>query len=122
VAAAPLALIDADNRRNIEDVLAGYASDAVWLPPDGAALRGRENFRPRYESLFRDNHLALSAEVAEARADESIGYAWGSIRGTRIPLDGTPPAPVDDTFFAVVRCEAGRWRVSHLMWAHKPAA
>jgi ketosteroid isomerase-like protein len=85
VAAAPLLLIDNKNRRDIEAVLAGYTEDAVWLSPDQPVVRGRSNFRPRYEALFRGNRLAYSAEISEAHADGSLGYAWGKIRGTSTP-------------------------------------
>jgi ketosteroid isomerase-like protein len=118
VAAAPLALIAADNRRDLEAVLAGYAADAVWLPPGLEPLRGPAAFQPRYESLFRDNELRLQAEVSEAKADGAIGYAWGRIRGERVPVDGSAPELIDDVFLAITRCEAGTWRVSHLMWSH----
>lgn len=118
VAAAPQLLIDNNNRRDVEGVLAGYTEDAVWLSPDQPVVRGRQNFRPRYESLFRDNKLDYTAEITEARADGSLGYAWGKIRGTSTPLDGSPPRSVEDTFLAITRCESGRWLVSHLIWSH----
>jgi ketosteroid isomerase-like protein len=120
VAAAPLLLIDNNNRRDVEGVLAGYTDDAIWLSPDQPVVRGRQNFRPRYESLFRDNKLAYTAEITEANADGSLGYAWGKIRGTSTPLDGSPARSVEDTFMAVTRCESGKWRVSHLIWSHAP--
>jgi uncharacterized protein (TIGR02246 family) len=120
IAAAPLLLIDNNNRRDVEGVLAGYTDDAVWLSPDQPAVRGRANFRPRYESLFHDNRLAYSAEITEARSDGSLGYAWGKIRGTSTPIDGSAARSVDDTFLAITRCESGRWLVSRLIWSHAP--
>jgi uncharacterized protein (TIGR02246 family) len=118
VAAAPQLLIDNNNRRDVEGVLAGYTEDAVWLSPDQPVMRGRKNFRSRYESLFRDNKLDYTAEITEAHADGPLGYAWGKIRGTSTPLDGSPARSVEDTFLAITRCESGRWLVSHLIWSH----
>jgi uncharacterized protein (TIGR02246 family) len=118
VAAAPRLLIDNNNRRDVEGVLAGYTEDATWLSPDQPVVTGRKNFRTRYESLFRDNKLEYTAEITQARADGSLGYAWGKIRGTRTPLDGSPARSVEDTFLAITRCESGRWLVSHLIWNH----
>lgn len=118
VAAAPRLLIDNNNRGDVKGVLAGYTEDASWLSPDQPVVRGRANFRPRYESLFRDNKLDYTAEITEARADGSLGYAWGKIRGTSTPLDGGPARPVEDTFLAITRCESGHWLVSHLIWSH----
>ncbi|HEY7642855.1 MAG TPA: nuclear transport factor 2 family protein [Steroidobacteraceae bacterium] len=118
IAAAPLRLIDNNNRRDVEGVLAGYTDDAVWLSPDQPPVHGRSNFRPRYESLFHDNKLEYSAEIGEAHSDGTLGYAWGTIHGTSTPLDGSPARSVDDTFLAITRCESGRWLVSHLIWSH----
>jgi len=118
VAAAPRLLIDNNNRRDVDGVLAGYTEDAIWLSPDQPVVRGRANFRPRYTSLFRDNKLDYTAKITEARADGSLGYAWGKIRGTSTPLDGSPARSVEDTFLAITRCELDRWLVSHLIWSH----
>jgi ketosteroid isomerase-like protein len=101
-------------------VLAGYTDDAVWLSPDQAPLRGRSNFRPRYESLFHDNQLAFAVDITEARSDGALGYAWGKIRGTITPLAGGSARSVDDTFLAITRCESGHWRVARLVWSHAP--
>jgi ketosteroid isomerase-like protein len=118
VAAAPRALVENDNRRDLEGVLAGYTDDAVWLSPDQGVVR-RSAFRARYESVFRDNRLAYAAEITEAGASGFLGFVRGRIGGTITPLDGTPPRSINDTFLALTRCEAGRWRVSHLMWSHR---
>jgi len=120
VASAPRLLIDADNRRDLDGVLAGYTRDAVWLPPEGPALRGRENLQSRYRQLFSRNDPRLSADIAEAHASDGWGYAWGTIRGTVSPRDGGAPAQVADHFLAITRCEEQRWKVSHLIWNHGP--
>jgi hypothetical protein len=90
----------------------------VWLSPDQGVVR-RSAFRARYESVFRDNRLAYAAEITEAGASGFLGFVRGRIGGTITPLDGTPPRSINDTFLALTRCEAGRWRVSHLMWSHR---
>jgi uncharacterized protein (TIGR02246 family) len=118
VAGAPLALIAANNRRDVEAVLDGYTEDAVWLPPGEIPVRGRLRFRERYASLFGAHVLRLAAEIDESRAEGPIGFARGRILGVRIPLDGSPPQRVDDVFLAITRCEDARWRVSHLAWSH----
>src|SRR5262249_52386258 len=118
VTTAPLALIDSNNRRDLEGVLAGYTDDAVWLSPDQGLVE-RSAFRERYSSLFRDNRLAYTAEITAAHSDGTLGYVRGRIGGTITPIDGTPAHSVNDVFLAVTRCEAGRWRVSHLTWSHR---
>ena len=113
-----LTTLEANNRRDLEGVLAGYPDDAVWLSPD-QGLVDRSAFRQRYASLFRDRRPAYTAEIVEAHSDGELGYVRGRIGGTLTPLDGSPARPVNDTFLALTRCESGRWRVSHLTWSHR---
>jgi hypothetical protein len=58
-----------------------------------------------------------TSEIAEARAEGGLGFVRGATRGTLTSLASGAPVEVDDKFLALVRCESGAWRVSHLMWS-----
>jgi uncharacterized protein (TIGR02246 family) len=120
VGAAATALIDHDNRRDLEGVLAGYTDDVIWLTPQGDVIQGKDALRPRYESMFQ-NEVALAIEILEARGAGEIGYARGVTGGTLTPPNGEPAQRVNGKFLAITRCESGRWRVSHLMWSDAAA-
>ena len=117
VAAAPQHLIARDNARDLLSVLTGYTDDVVWLPPSGDVLQGKQAIRARYEQMFSQFAIAMSAEVMEAKADGAVGFARGSTNGVLTPVGGGTPVAVKDKFLALVRCENGIWRVSHLMWS-----
>jgi ketosteroid isomerase-like protein len=101
----------------VAGVLAGYTADVIWLPPGGETLHGKAAIRARYESLFSRFSVSLSSEVVEARAEGGLGFVRGLTNGALTPIDGGAPTVVDDKFVALVRCEEGVWRVSHLMWS-----
>ena len=115
-------LVASDNARDLAGVLAGYTDDVIWLPPTGDILNGKAAIRPRYEKLFSSFNINMSSEVVEARAEGGLGFARGFTKGTLTPLGGGTPTLVDDKFVALVRCEAGVWRVSHLMWSPRSKA
>jgi len=122
VAAAADYLIGRDNARDLDGVIAGYTADVVWLPPAGEPLVGKDSIRSRYESLFSSYQPDLHARPFESFSEHQIGFVRGSTTGTLTPLAGGPAVQVDDKFIAIVRCEAGVWHVSHLMWSPRPAA
>ena len=117
VSAAADYLIGRDNARDLVGVLAGYTDDIVWLPPSGEPVTGKDSIRGRYEGLFSRFKLDLHSTTLEAFAGRQIGFVRGSTNGTLTPLVGGPAIPVNDKFMAIMRCEAGVWRVSHLMWS-----
>src|SRR5262245_14838844 len=65
VRAVATGIVDADNRRDIERVLAYYAADAVLMPPGEAPVAGRDAIRPRYEALFAGFDPAIEPEIGE---------------------------------------------------------
>ena len=115
--AAVKRLVDNDNTANLEGLLAGYSDDAVLLPPQGSIITGKAVLRRHYERIFTTSRLSLSAIVAEAKADGNLGFVRGETKGTVIPVAGGASTTVSDKFLALVRCEAGEWRVTHLMWS-----
>lgn len=112
-------LLEADNARNVEAVLAGYTDDVVWLPPTGDVIEGKEAIRARYETMFAAFAVDMTSEVFEARTAGSgeIGYLRGTTHGTLSAVNGGAITRVRDKFVAMVRCESGTWLVSHLMWS-----
>ena len=110
-------LIDNDNTANLEGLLAGYSEDAVLLPPQGSSISGKSALRPHYERIFTTSRLSLSASVVEAKAEVNLGFVRGETIGSVSSRAGGKATAVDDKFLAVVRCEDGEWRVTHLMWS-----
>ena len=110
------AILAADNAGDIERVMACYADDPLWLPPDGGVVAGREAIRARYAAAFARQRFELSGRVAEARAAGGIGWVRGETLGRLVPRDGAAPATVHDQYVALLVRDDGRWRIARLMW------
>jgi len=116
LSAAVQRLIDSDNAQNLEGLLAGYTDDAILLPPKGENVVGKSAIKSHYERLFSGSTIDLSIKVLEARADGNLGFVRGLTKGAVTSQPGATRKVVNDKFLGLVRCEAGQWRVSHLMW------
>jgi len=120
VAAVATRIIEADNARAIERVLAFYAPDAVLLPPGQPPVVGVAAIRPRYETMFATFTPELSARVDEACASGALAYVRGHNRGRLVPRSGGRDQVVDDPYLMLLaRGEDGGWRITHLMWHRK---
>jgi len=111
----PAALVAADNRRDLEGVLALYSEDAVWFPPAGEPIVGRAAIRERYLTLFTARP-ALRAAVRGSSRDAASGTVWGKTSGSIEPLAAGSARQVDDDFALTARCAAGKWKVTLLAW------
>jgi uncharacterized protein (TIGR02246 family) len=110
-------IVSADNRRDIEAVLALYAPDAVLMPPGEPPVVGRERIRPRYEALFADFAPEIVPYIDEVCASAGVGFVRGRNGGRLVPRGSAPPRTLDDGYLMLLRREdTGAWRISHLIW------
>jgi uncharacterized protein (TIGR02246 family) len=116
-------IVAADNRRDIERVLAFYAADAILMPPREAPVAGRDSIRPRYETLFAQFTPEIDLELHEACAASRLGFVRGRNGGRLVPRGSGDPHPLDDVFVMLLRLESdGAWRISHLIWHRQGGA
>ncbi|HEY7696849.1 MAG TPA: SgcJ/EcaC family oxidoreductase [Vicinamibacteria bacterium] len=110
-------LMAADNRGDVDAILACYAKDAVFQTPDGASVEGASNIRPRYESLFAASRLEVRMDVESIEVKGDLAFSRGVTRGRTVPKDGSPARPVHDRYLMVLRREpTGAWKIAVLMW------
>ncbi|HJQ97446.1 MAG TPA: nuclear transport factor 2 family protein [Candidatus Polarisedimenticolaceae bacterium] len=109
-------IIAADNHGDLERVLSSYTKDAVLMPPGEGAIVGLDAIRPRYEKLFAGATLQIELRVDEAHAEGAVGYVRGRNGGRVTPKAGGQPLVLDDAFLMLLRCDAGTWRISHIIW------
>jgi uncharacterized protein (TIGR02246 family) len=110
-------LMTADNRSDVEAVLACYATDAVLQPPGGDSVEGIQNIRPRYEALFASSRLEVAMEADSIEVKGDLAFSRGVTRGRTVPRDGSPPRPIHDRYLMVLRRDpTGDWKIAVLMW------
>ncbi len=111
-------VIAADNRGDLDGVLACYADDAVLIPPRGSRVAGREAIRTRYEDGFARYRFELRCETSELRVDGAHAWARGETRGVLLSRAGEGDVRVQDAFLAVLQQEPdGRWCIARLAWS-----
>ena len=117
IRAVATGIVAADNRRDIERVIAYYSVGAVLMPPGEAPVVGRDRIRPRYEALFAGFTPAIELQVDEACAGTGLGFVRGRNGGRLIPRASGEIRVLDDAFIMLLRHESdGVWRISHLIW------
>lgn len=110
-------IIEADNARALDRVLALYAPDATLLPPGESPVAGKEAIRPRYESLFAAFTPEIVSRVDEVCVSGFLAYVRGHNRGRLVARGGGPDRVLDDPYLMVLRRQGdGSWRISRLMW------
>jgi uncharacterized protein (TIGR02246 family) len=111
-------IIDADNRRDLERVMAFYAPDAVLLPPNSEPVIGAAAIRPRYAQLFEDLQPRIESRIDEVCVGTSIAFVRGVNHGRMEPRTGAAPGrELSDAYLMVLtRGAGGAWRISRLMW------
>ena len=112
-------IVAADNAADIERVLGYYAPEAVLQPPEEPEIKLPE-IRPRYERLFATFRPKIELSITSVNVQGEIAILQGHNGGKLEAKDGGPAKKLDDDFVMVMRCDSGRWRISHLMWQPAP--
>jgi len=115
-------IVAADNRRDLQQVIDYYASDAVLLPPGEAPVAGRDKIRPRYEALFAAFTPAIELQIHEACAGADLGFVRGHNGGRLVSRASGESRSLDDAFIMMLRLDGGSWRISHLIWHRQSQA
>lgn len=110
-------LIAADNQRALERVVAFYARDAIWLPPEQPPVVGIDGIRARYESLFSAITPEIVAAVDETCVAGDLAFIRGHNGGRAVFRDSNEVRIIDDAYVMLLRREGdGAWRITHLIW------
>lgn len=109
-------IIAADNERDIDRVMSYYAEDAWLMPPNAAPVQGHSAIRPRYETLFSGFSPAIEGRIDEACVSGSTAFVRGHNGGSMKSRASTPDRALDDSYLMLLKLDAGRWRISHLIW------
>jgi len=113
-------LIAADNLLDLDGAMECYTADAVLLPPQGDAVRGKTAIRERYTSQFEAWRPELRAVHEKTVVAEGEAVDRGRTLGKLVSTSGGPDKRVDDAYEAKLRLERGVWRIGELRW--KPSA
>lgn len=105
------------NAGEIEQILALYGTDPVFMPQHAPALVGRDAVRAGYRQVFDALKLSIGFEIHETQEDGDWAWARTSSAGrTRILATGAEVHEGNNELF-VFRREGGAWRIHRYLFA-----
>lgn len=111
--------VSAFNEKSIDRVLATYAENSVFMPPNAPLLRGKDPLRAFYTSLFEQGGQ-LTMEIDEVNGHGPLAYESGSYA---IQYGGATPTRDRGKYLRVLRNQNG-WHTEKMIWSSdlpKPA-
>jgi ketosteroid isomerase-like protein len=104
------------NTGDVQQMVGMYADQAVFMPPNTGALRGRDSLRGFYETLLADGATDLTMESREIGGHGPVGYESGTYVLYRRPDEG-PHTRDRGKYLFVLRRYAGGWLYEHAAWS-----
>ena len=110
-------IIAANNHADLRAVESLYAEDAVWLPPTGPVVEGRQTIVERYRNSFATVRLHYTFVEIEHHTDGDWAFSRGTTEGTVTPIAGGEPRKINDKYLMILRRASGKWKIARLMWS-----
>jgi len=106
------ALSTAFNEKKLDELVALYADNSVFMPPNAPLLRGREPLKSFYSEMIGKGATELKLEPDEVAGHGPIAYEWGTYS-----LSFTNGRRDRGKYLLVLRNMAGTWRTEKTMWS-----
>ena len=105
-------LSTAFNEKKLDELVALYADNSVFMPPNAPLLRGREPLKSFYSEMIGKGATELKLEPDEVAGHGPIAYEWGTYS-----LSFTNGRRDRGKYLLVLRNMAGTWRTEKTMWS-----
>lgn len=105
------------NAKNLDETMALYAPDAVFLPPVGKAWHGTAEIRKRCAGVLAvyEPHIELTSRHSEKSG--SLAFDSGTYEETLNPVKGGRSVHAKGSYlFLFKRGRDGRWRILEQSW------
>ena len=109
------AFVKAFNEKNVNDVLALYAENSTFMPPNQPIIRGKDALKTFYDDLLKSGAGNLKLNVTEVSGYGPLAYQSGTYE-----MDVKSGAGVASRdrgkYLFVLRRIADTWRYEYTMW------
>ena len=109
------AFVKAFNEKNVTEVLALYAENSTFMPPNQPIIRGKDALKSFYDDLLKSGAGNLKLNVTEVSGFGPLAYQSGTYEMDVKPASGTAARDRGKYLF-VLRRMAGTWRYEYTMW------
>jgi ketosteroid isomerase-like protein len=104
------------NSRDMPKLLDLYSGSAVIMPPNSAALRGRELIESFYNDLFEDGASDLRLEARDVSGSGTLAFQTGTYAMKRKANEDGSFVNDRGKFLFILRGHGGYWRIEHAVW------
>jgi uncharacterized protein (TIGR02246 family) len=100
------------NEGDLERWLALWTEDGVQMPPDEAAIFGKDNIRTRNEAMLERFTFDIGITNQEIETSGDLAYSRGIYKAQLMPKDGGRPISIDGKYLTVLERQTdGSWKI-----------
>lgn len=103
--------------KKLDDVLALYTPDAVFLDAGGSRVTGQASLRKFFASVLAQYSAMPSLHSVDSSASGDLGYDWGDYSEVITPVASPAGAiQMHGTYLVILRRVSGHWLIAEQMW------
>jgi uncharacterized protein (TIGR02246 family) len=109
-------------QKKLDDVVALYAPDAVFLTGTGDRFSGREAIRAIFKTAMEGHTSDLTPRSVVTEISGNLAYDSGDYLETTIPASGVAKTELKGNYVIVFKRQgSGKWLIIEHVWTDKPA-
>ncbi|MFZ1025505.1 MAG: SgcJ/EcaC family oxidoreductase [Limnoraphis robusta] len=97
-----------------------YTENALWMPPNGADLRGRQDIIGGFQKMIANQDIDPVFKADEIEVMGDFGYVIGTSDATIKPHDGSPSKQAKFSALWLMKKDGGEWKIDRQIWNNKP--
>ena len=100
------------NEGDLERWLALWTEDGIQMPPDEAAIAGKDNIRARNEAVLDKFTFEIGITNQEIETAGDLAYSRGTYKARLMPKEGGRPISIDGKYLTILeRQPDGSWKI-----------
>jgi ketosteroid isomerase-like protein len=103
------------NAKDAGTIVAMYAENSVFMPPNEPIIRGKEALKHFYADLFRRGATNLRMDITEVSGHGPLAYQSGTYELDYKPETGAPGRDRGKYLFVLRKLQIG-WKYEYTMW------
>ncbi|MFX0197844.1 MAG: YybH family protein [Candidatus Hodarchaeota archaeon] len=116
------ALGTAITTNDVEGVMSLYADDAILMPPNQAAIVGKEAMRSWQETVFETHSFEFKIDSKEIVVDGDLAFSRGTLNLTVTSKTDGESFSSEGKYIVILRRQNdGSWKATHDIWNDTPA-
>ena len=107
--------VKAFNAKDMNQILAAYTENSVFMPPNQPILRGKDALKSFYEDMLKAGGTNLKLDAGEISGHGPLAYQSGTYELDMKPAGGAETHDRGKYLF-ILRKMANNWRYEYTVW------